>query len=64
MHTTPVHVEMVVFLRSNPDLVPEIKKLDHKLGKLLAAQYVLGRLKQHLFVQVAHEGEQVVVEVD
>ena len=62
--TTPDRVEIVMFLRSNPHLVPEIKKLDNELGKLLAEQSLLGRLKLHLSVQAARGGEQVVVKVE
>ena len=58
----PDRVEMVMFLRSNPHLIPEINKLDNELGKLLAAQAV-GKAKA-ASVQAANAGEQVVVDVD
>ena len=59
---TPDRVEMIMFLRSNPHLIPEILKLDNELGKLLAAQQV-GKAKA-ASVQAANAGEQVVVDVD
>ena len=60
----PDRVEMVMFLRSNPHLIPEINKLDNELGKLLAAQAVGKAKALHLSVQAANAGEQVVVDVD
>ena len=58
----PDRVEMAMFLRSNPHLVPKIMKLDNELGKLLAAQ-AFGKAKA-ASVQAANAGEQVVVDVD
>lgn len=58
----PDRVEMVMFLRSNPHIIPEVMKLDNELGKLLAAQSV-GKAKA-ASVQAACAGKQVVVEVE
>ena len=51
---------MVMFLRSNPRLIPEINKLDNELRKLLAAQSVAKA--KAASVQAAHAEEQVLVE--
>ena len=59
--TTPERVERMMFLRANPDLIPEIKKLEDLLGGILRKQQE-GKAKV-VAAQSAGAGKEVVIEL-
>ena len=60
--TTPEHVEKMMFLRTNPDLIPEIKKLEDSLADISHKRQE-GKAKV-VAAQKSAAGKEVVVEVD
>ena len=61
--TTPEHVEKMMFLRTNPDLIPEIKKMEDFLADISHELQKEGKAKV-VAAQKSAAGKEVVVEVD